>query len=364
MKLKVLSLCSGYGGFEFGLNKANIDYEVIGFSEIDEYAIQCYNQNHYNICFEKQEISKLGNHSGENLGDLTKINPKELKDFDLLTAGFPCQSFSQAGKQLGIEDLRGQIIFYILKILEEKKPKLTILENVKGLTQKKFKDVFDFILKELDKIGYYVKWDVLNSKDYIVPQNRERVFFICYRKDLKENFDKFEFPKKQERKLVLSDILEEKVDEKYYLSEKAINKIEYLNFFIFPRKKDGKLINGSYNRVWHKDEVGSIGVAHQPNILENQKQRIRKLTPTECFRLMGFLDDEINLDNISNSQRYKLAGNGVDIQLVSLIFKQIKNSFSEKISQTSSVKSIKHFKIEREREITKWFEKQDKGVEV
>ena len=180
MKLKVLSLCSGYGGFEFGLNKANIDYEVIGFSEIDEYAIQCYNQNHYNICFEKQEISKLGNvpeiiENGNalkeydypiipNLGDLTKINPKELKDFDLLTAGFPCQSFSQAGKQLGIEDLRGQIIFYILKILEEKKPKLTILENVKGLTQKKFKDVFDFILKELDKIGYYVKWDVFKFK--------------------------------------------------------------------------------------------------------------------------------------------------------------------------------------------------------
>jgi len=155
---------AGYGGAEFSLKKAGIEYECIGFSEIDKYAIQCFEQNH----------------KGKNFGDCTKINPNELPDFDLLTGGFPCQSFSVAGKGLGELDTRGTLFNEIIRIAEVKKPKMMLLENVKGLTNKPHRATFEKILSELDRIGYVVKWKVLNSKEYGIPQNRERVIFCLF----------------------------------------------------------------------------------------------------------------------------------------------------------------------------------------
>jgi len=370
--LKTYEMFAGYGGASFSLKKAQIDFETVGYSEIDKFAIQCYNQNHINI---------------KNYGDAMKINVNDLPDFDLLTGGFPCQSFSIAGKGLGELETRGTLFNEIIRIAEIKKPKYMLLENVKGLTFKNHKKTFDKILSELKRIGYNVKWKILNSKNYGVPQNRERVFFVCFRNDIDNSF--FSFPKEEELKIFLKDILEEEVDEKYYLKKIQIEKIlyrkgfpiiqknnfcatilardykdpkcivlnnpkhsndrvynkkgisstlntmqggyrqpfiaenikEYSNFFIFPRTKDGKLINGSYNRVWHKDFVGTINCINPLNIYQDKK--IRKLTPKECFRLMGFFDDEINLEGLSNTQKYKLAGNGWDINLVSKIFKQM-----------------------------------------
>lgn len=347
VKIKVLELFAGYGGSSFALKKAGVDFEVVGFSEIDKYAVQCYKQNH----------------QGKDLGDITKIDETKLQDFDLLTGGFPCQSFSNAGKGLGELDTRGTLFNDIIRIAEVKQPKYMLLENVKGLTSKRHKETFDKILNELKRIGYVVWWNILNSKDFGIPQNRERVWIVCMRKDLfdfEKNF--FTFPQKEELKIFLKDILEDNpnnkynltdknkahynrdfgskgkilngqetsptlttamgsgggnvpaVDEKYYLSEKRINLIINGNRF------------GSTNKITDLNGISQclsasmgMGGGYEPKI-KAINNNIRKLTPKECFRLMGFLDDEINLEGLSDTQKYKLAGNGWDINVVSKIF--------------------------------------------
>ena len=421
---------AGYGGASFALKKAGIDFECVGYSEIDKYAIKCYEQNH-NYKVKEGELEYVV--SPENYGDCTKINPNDLPDFDLLTGGFPCQSFSVAGKGLGELDTRGTLFNEIIRIVEVKKPKYMLLENVKGLVGKKHIDTFNKILSELDRIGYYVKWKVLNSKEHGIPQNRERVFIACFRKgdlQFEVKSSEFTFPEKEELKLFLKDILEPEVDEKYYLKPERVEKLlsqfkmPNTSYFIdanyhkgtnlkgYLEKKRRQLVSDkiiqinnpihSSQRVYSKEGIsptisaGNNGGGKEPckiiqinqpkhandrvysdegisptlntmqggnrqpfiatrrdgqtakmmvaNTLtpdayltdgarrvENGKtvltsvadRRIRKLTPTECFRLMGFLDDDINLDGLSNTQRYKLAGNGWDVNLVSKVFMEM-----------------------------------------
>ena len=300
-KIRVFEAFAGYGGASFGLKKAKIPFEVVGYSEIDKFAIKCYEQNHGNI---------------NNYGDIRKINPYDLPDYDLFTGGFPCQPFSIAGNRKGELDPRGTLFYDIIRINEVKKPKLMLLENVKGLVTKRFKPTFEKMLSELNRIGYDVFWKVLNSKDYGIPQNRERVWFVCFRKDLKTK--NFEFPKTEPLKLRLKDVLENEVDKKYHLSEKAIKRVL--------ERGNGKLddLNGVAKTVTAKNNYK--GGTHANIIQLNKPMQpsiIRKLTPKECFRLMGFLNDEINLEGLSDTQKYKLAGNGWDINLVSKIFTQM-----------------------------------------
>jgi DNA (cytosine-5)-methyltransferase 1 len=200
--IKVFEMFSGYGGASFALKKLGLDYDCVGISEIDKYAIQCYNNNFPNI---------------KNYGDCKKINPTDLPDFDLLTGGFPCQAFSIAGKGKGELDPRGTLFYDIVRIAEVKKPKYMLLENVKGLTTKKHKETFNKIISELNRVGYDVIWKVLNSKNHGIPQNRERVFFVC--KLGKWEFNEFQFPTEEPLKIFIKDILEEEINEKYYLSE-------------------------------------------------------------------------------------------------------------------------------------------------
>jgi len=399
-KIKIFEMFAGYGGASFALKKANIPFECVGFSEIDKFAIQCYQQNHRDIT---------------NYGDATKINPQELSDFDLLTGGFPCQAFSVAGKGLGELDTRGTLFNDIIRIAEVKQPKYMLLENVKGLLSKRHKETFNKILSELKRIGYSVSYQILNSKEYGIPQNRERVFFVC-----SLEHKPFIFPEKEELKLFLKDILEENVDEKYYLSETQRNKLlknQNKGHSLSEKGQDIIQVNmpsHSNNRVYSEEGISptlntmqggqrqpfiqvknatlkgymeakdgdGLSLEHpnsktrrgrvqdqmsptlqcndskgvvtcqavitpdrinkrqngrrfktdgEPSFTLNTQDRhgvllngltIRKLTPTECFRLMGFLDDNINLEGLSNSQRYKLAGNGWDINLVSKIFKK------------------------------------------
>lgn len=382
---------AGYGGASFALKKAGIPFECVGYSEIDKYAIQCYQQNH-----------KVNGFITHNFGDATKIHPDNLPDFDLLTGGFPCQAFSNAGKGLGEMDTRGTLFNEIIRIAEVKQPKYMLLENVKGLTTKKHKDTFNKICDELTRIGYMLHIKILNSKDYGIPQNRERVWFVCVRKRID-----FQWVEKEELKIFLKDILEPEVDEKYYLKPEQIDRLivnsNHSNSRVYGDNGISPTLNtmqgghrqpfiaasrgrnpsnpsdrttgsptiqrlepkfdGTSNTITsvQKDnyvciknatskgyqeayEGDGVNLEHpnsetrrgrvQPQsigTLQTNDQRgvitenmsIRKLTPTECFRLMGFLDDEINLDGISNSQRYKLAGNGWDINIVSKIFKNM-----------------------------------------
>ena len=206
--MKLFSLFSGIGGPEKALKRLGIEYELVGYSEIDKYASKSYSVVH-----DEPEI--------KNYWDITKINEKELPDFDLMTWGFPCQDISIAGKQAGIkEGTRSGLYYDGLRILKEKKPKYSLIENVKALTSKKFKDTFESILKDLDDAGYNNYWQVLDAKDYGIPQHRERVFIVSIRKDINQEFT---FPEKEELKLKLKDLLEDEVEEKYYLSDRMIN---------------------------------------------------------------------------------------------------------------------------------------------
>lgn len=162
-----------------------------------------------------------------NLGDITKIDEKKLpRDLDLITYGFPCQDIFLAGKQKGLfnadgTQTRSGLFFEALRIIEGTQPKIAIAENVKNLTSKKFKLQFDIVLRCLEAAGYNNYWKVLNAKDYGIPQNRERVFIVSIRKDIDDG--SFEFPKPFPLQLRLKDMLEEQVDEKFYLSDKAMH---------------------------------------------------------------------------------------------------------------------------------------------
>ena len=160
-KLKVFSMFTGIGGFELGIKNSNIEHELIGYSEIDPYAIKVFEKHFPGI---------------KNYGDATNIRGDEIKDFDILFGGFPCQAFSVAGKQKGFDDTRGTLFFDIARILSIKKPKFLVLENVKGLLSHDNGKTLSRILTILSKLEYQVEYRVLNSKDYGVPQNRERIF--------------------------------------------------------------------------------------------------------------------------------------------------------------------------------------------
>ena len=159
--MKVLSLCSGVGGAELALKQSDIDAEVIGYAEIDKFASSIYERH-------------FPNHT--NLGDLTKIKAEELEDFDMLISGIPCQAFSVAGKQKGFADTRGTIFFDVARILKAKKPKYFLIENVKNFLSHDKGNTFQVIASTLLELGYNIRWDILNSKDFGVPQNRERIY--------------------------------------------------------------------------------------------------------------------------------------------------------------------------------------------
>ena len=172
------------------------------------------------------------------------MNEKEISDFDMMTWGFPCTDISSAGLQKGFVDDNGNktrsgLYYDGLRILKEKKPKISIIENVKNLTSKKFKDIFKMVLSDLDEAGYNTYWQVLNSKDFGVPQNRERVFIVSIRKDIDNG--KFKFPTPFERDVKLKDILEDEVDEKYYINTPTAQKL--IDDLIVSGKLDKEISN-------------------------------------------------------------------------------------------------------------------------
>lgn len=212
--MKLISLFSRIGAPEKALKNLGVPLELVAFSEIDKYAVKSYCAIH-------------GVDESLNLGDITKVDATQLpKDIDLITYGFPCQDISLAGKQKGLfnEDgsqTRSGLFFEALRIIEAAQPKVAIAENVKNLVGKKFKPQFELVLQSLESAGYNNYWKVLNAKDYGIPQNRERVFIVSIRKDIDNG--SFQFPEGFPLEKRLKDVLEDEVDEKYYLSEKMLN---------------------------------------------------------------------------------------------------------------------------------------------
>jgi len=270
--MKYLSLFSGVGGFELGIEQAcktnskkktilkGTNWykppECVGFSEIDKYATQIY-QKHF------------PNH--KNYGDITKIQPEELPDFDLLVGGFPCQAFSIAGKRGGFEDTRGTLFFEIARIVREKQPRLLLLENVKGLLSHDKGQTFYTIISTLDELGYDIQWQVLNSKNHGVPQNRERVFIIGH---LRGTSRPEVFPIGQDDK--------ESAESREVCTSATVS-----------------------------TRTGSTAGGQQ---FIGEDASIRRLTPKECERLQGFPDNWT--EGCSDTQRYKCCGNAVTVNVI------------------------------------------------
>ena len=209
--LRVFEAFAGYGSQSIALRNLGVEYEVVAISEIDKYAIKAYEAIHGPT---------------NNLGDICKINPSDIPDHDLFTYSFPCQDLSVAGKQAGLgKGTRSGLLYECEKIIEAKKPKYLLLENVKNLVGKKFKPQFDEWLEYLEGLGYTNYWKVLNAKDYGVPQNRERVFVVSILGEHKP----YEFPKAMPLDKCIADILEDEVDEKYYLSKEIQKRFKITN---------------------------------------------------------------------------------------------------------------------------------------
>lgn len=214
--IKVFTAFSGYDSQMMALNrvaerhKGEIDFDLVGWSEIDKYAIKAHD-----LIFPQ--------YKDRNFGDISKIEWSQVPDFDLFTYSSPCQDWSAAGLQRGGQEgsgTRSSLLWECRKAIIAKKPKYLLLENVKALVSKKFLPYFNKWCIELEDYGYYNYWKVMNAKDYGVPQNRERVFLLSIRRDV-DNGD-FVFPEEIESTTCLKDVLEENVDEKYYLSENSI----------------------------------------------------------------------------------------------------------------------------------------------
>lgn len=352
-KLKLLSLFSGIGAFEKALSRLKVNYEIVGFSEIDKWAITSYCAIH--------NVDK-----NLNLGDVSKINVEDIPNCDLITYGFPCTDISVAGKQKGIihGKTRSGLLYDALRIINTKKPKYAIAENVKNLVGKRFKDDFNNLLKELSDMGYNSYWKVLNAKDYGIPQNRERVFIISIRKDVDNG--KFEFPEPFDNGLRLKDLLEGEVDDKYYISDENINNALYKLGNELPHQEISYCIDANYSKGTTLDSfinkkrrqliqrlkrkefsnsvrIGGRGsldrhqwdlVVEENNNILNQHE-IRRLIPLECYRLMGFDDEDYwiartaleqqyyNGKDKSDSQMYKQAGNSIVVDVLECIFKDL-----------------------------------------
>lgn len=405
--IKCLSLFSGIGAFEKALKNIGVDIELVGFSEIDKFAVQSY-------CAVHGIDEKL------NLGDVSKIyDYDKFAGVDLITHGSPCQDFSVAGLQAGGDKgtgTRSSLMWETVRIIENVKPKYVIWENVKNLLSKSHRHNFDSYIQVMNDLGYNSYYKVLNAKDYGIPQNRERVYTISILKDLDKGY---EFPEGTELKLKLKDMLEDSVDEKYYLSAKLIKYFEKQNEMNREKGRgfkfettDGDCVakavttrvgacrtednyikvigevdikgHDCIKRVYDVEGIAPTltdmqGGHRQPKILEREleypyiaasrgrnsdrpgdrtagipteqrlepnrfgvsntitsvqkdnyvvegRERIRKLTPLECWRLMGFDDSDFYKAQsvpTSNTQLYKQAGNSIVVNVLEAVFKNL-----------------------------------------
>ena len=360
--LKVATLFSGIGTPEQSLKHLQVEHETVFACEIDKYARATY----------------LANNEAPNTfyEDVYNIDGKKYKNqIDILVGGSPCQSFSIAGKRLGTECPRGNLIYEYFRTVEESKPKIFIYENVKGFLSIDKGETFRNFVQSFKDLGYTVYHQVLNTKDYGVPQNRERIYIVGF----KDNID-FEFQEKQELKLRLKDMLEDNVDNKYLLSEKLVSYFEKHKqeqdkkgngFGWSPKEINDELANtitARYYKMEATDNYIKLNQTHTLNIKGNdsikriysadglcpslttmqgghrepkvaianglietedsqavfdEKFIFRKLTERECFRVQGFDDNFIFPPKISSSQLYKQAGNGMSRNVLDMIFTQI-----------------------------------------
>lgn len=318
-KLKVASLFCGCGGTDIGLlggfdflgktyNTNNM--EIVYANDIDDNACKIFEEN-----FELKPDNR----------DIREVKSEELPDFDILTGGFPCQSFSivaQNPKRLGVKDERGKLFFEMCRILKDKQPKCFVAENVKGLLTANKRSAFPLILKEFENSGYDVQYSILNSAEYGVPQKRERVIIVGFRKDLKI---KFEFPesviKSEELYEPLSSAIDKQVDEKYFFSERAVAGM----------MKNRESMNKGRAQDITKP-CNTVG-AHLAKVSLNSTdpvlmvgERYRRFTPREVARIQSFPENFKFVG--SEAAQYRALGNAIP----PVMFWYVANSIYSKLN--------------------------------
>jgi len=316
--LKFIDFCAGIGAGRLGLE--NVGLSCVGFSEIDKYSERTYRE-----FFGQEE---------KNHGDLMKINANDLPDFDLMIAGFPCQSFSVIGQRKGMNDHRGQIIYGLIKIMNAKNLPYFILENVKGLVNHDGGNTLKVILEELDKAGYKVYHRVLNSLDYGVPQMRERIYFIGIRKDL-VNGNSFEWPKPVKSPSVKEYLIDESemefnekkrayetflkyLDNKY---NKGLFKIENL------LKEDYLVLDTRQSDLrLYRNKVPTLRTGRH-GVLYVRNGKFRRLSGLESLLLQGFTKNlsEKTKDKIADVYLLSQAGNAMTVSTIEAIGKSLLN---------------------------------------
>jgi DNA (cytosine-5)-methyltransferase 1 len=297
-----LSLFSGIGGFELGIGKRGT---CIGYSEIDPYALSIY-RHHFP--------------DHKPYGDITKIDPESLPPFDLLVGGFPCQAFSIAGKRKGFADSRGTLFFEIARIVQHCKPRLLLLENVKGLLSHDKGKTFETILRTLDELGYDIQWQVLDSKDFGLAQNRQRVFLVG---NLRGTYRPEVFPVRETRgKDIVQGSPVAAVREATLLGYAKAALGDGVDIsFASSRHRRGRVAKGMSQTLTTTGEI----------FTPTPEGKLRRLTPLEWERLQGFPDEwtEVgtdrngNLVSICDGRRYKCLGNAVGVPVVNAIAQRL-----------------------------------------
>ena len=328
-KIAFIDLFAGIGGFRLGM-EAN-DFECVYSSDNNKHAVEMYNAN-----FNEDSYS-----------DITKVDPKKIKDFDVMCGGFPCQPFSAAGLKQGFSDTRGTLFFDMIRILKEKKPKVVFLENVKNLTTHDKGKTFTVIVKSLEKLGYTVSTKVLNAKDFGVPQNRERIIIVGSLEGVKFDFDKI----KKFKPVKILDILDKKSDDSFvWLDKKEYTLLDadkqklqpsglifagYLNknqrvIGVRPDTEHLSRVHKQPNRIYSDQGVhptlSAQETAGRYYILTTKKdgsKGVRKLNVDEAYRLFGFPKSFKKVG--ASTQQYARIGNSICVPMVEAVALEIKN---------------------------------------
>jgi DNA (cytosine-5)-methyltransferase 1 len=305
--LKAIDLFAGIGGIRRGFsNIFKHDIQFVFSSEIDNHAQKTYYFNYNELPY----------------GDITKIDEAEIPPHDIILAGFPCQAFSVAGYRKGFEDTRGTLFFDVARIAAYHKPKVIFLENVKGFVGHDNGNTFKTVKKTLKDMGYTVFHKVLNTKDFNVPQNRERIYIIAFL----DNEVSFNFPKSKESTKTIKDLLDKKVDQYFYYNDKPL----------YSKIKDDVVSDETvyqWRRKYVRENKNSLcptltanmGTGgHNVPIVKDAKG-IRKLTPAECVKFQGFDDSFKFPKDLALSHQYKQAGNSVTVNVIEALAQEIKN---------------------------------------
>lgn len=320
-KYDTVSLFAGIGGFDLGFDYAG--FNIIWANDFDKYACETYKAN----------VSK-------NIvcGDI-RIEKNNIPKHDVLIAGFPCQPFSTLGKMQGFDDKegRGTLFFEIKEILQKYKTKVVVLENVKNIMNHDAGNTFKRIISELESLGYECYYSVLNSADYGIPQRRNRCYVVGF---LKKYFDKnldFQFPKKKKLEITTQDLLDDDVEEKYFLSKK-------ISKTIMGRGTKNYIVEPTIDLPISKTLTATMAKMHrasQDNYVTDEKNykkhcdgdrvSIRKLTPNECRKLQGFPSDWKQV--VSDCQAYKQFGNAVTVDVSYQLAKEVMNIIDKNLTK-------------------------------